>query len=102
VIAALDASPRATVVLVGHTGVDHLRTVADVWRELPMDKSIIMQWWLENPTDIPDDVDGRVEWLYSWWARIDAWISQHKVAPGPTAVVEGVAAAPDLTAPPPV
>jgi 1-acyl-sn-glycerol-3-phosphate acyltransferase len=102
VIAALEASPRATVVLVGHTGVDHLSTVADVWRELPMDKSIVMQWWLENPADIPADVDGRVEWLYSWWARIDAWISQHRVVPGPTEVSGGLSAAPDVTVPPPV
>jgi 1-acyl-sn-glycerol-3-phosphate acyltransferase len=102
VIAALEANPRATVVLVGHTGVDHLRSVADVWRELPMDKSIRMQWWLENPGDIPDDVEGRVEWLYSWWARIDTWVSQHKSVLRPTDVVEGTAAAPDLSAPPPI
>lgn len=103
VLAALQACPRATVVLVGHTGVDHLRTVTDVWRELPMDKSIVMQWWLENPADIPNDAEGRVEWLYSWWARIDAWISQHKVVPERTEVGGGVSeAAPDLTVPPAV
>jgi 1-acyl-sn-glycerol-3-phosphate acyltransferase len=81
VLAALDASPGATVVLVGHTGVDHLRTVADIWRELPMDKSIRMHWWLEEPADIPLGPDARVEWLYSWWGRVDEWISQNKVAP---------------------
>ncbi|HEU0239854.1 MAG TPA: 1-acyl-sn-glycerol-3-phosphate acyltransferase [Micromonosporaceae bacterium] len=79
VLAALDASPHAHVVLVGHTGVDHLRTIADVWRELPMDKSIVMHWWLVDPSDIPTDPDARIEWLYGWWARVDDWISQHKV-----------------------
>ena len=44
-LAALDAAPDADVVLVAHTGLDHLLTVADVWRELPMDKQIIMRWW---------------------------------------------------------
>ena len=81
VIAALDASPRATVVLVGHTGVDHMRTVGDVWQELPMDKVIMMQWWQEPPEHIPASSDQRIEWLYAWWARIDGWISQHRPVP---------------------
>ncbi len=87
VIAALHASPRANVALVGHTGVDHLRTVGDVWRELPMDKIIMMQWWLEAPEDVPVTSEGRIEWLYAWWARIDEWISDNR--PAPTAPVLG-------------
>jgi 1-acyl-sn-glycerol-3-phosphate acyltransferase len=85
VLAALEASPKASVVLVGHTGVDHLLTMADVWRELPMDKEIVMHWWLEESADVPTDPAGRVDWLYSWWARIDGWISQHRVMPEPDA-----------------
>ena len=44
-LAALDAAPEADVVLVAHTGLDHMLTVADVWRELPMDKELVMRWW---------------------------------------------------------
>jgi 1-acyl-sn-glycerol-3-phosphate acyltransferase len=79
VLAALDASPNAKVVLVGHTGVDHLRTVADIWHELPMDKSIVMHWWQVDADDIPTDTNARIEWLYGWWGHIDQWISQNKV-----------------------
>jgi 1-acyl-sn-glycerol-3-phosphate acyltransferase len=78
VLAALDAAPDADVMLVAHTGVDHLLTVADVWRELPMDKRITMQWWLEPSAAVPRGADERVEWLYSWWARIDAWIAENR------------------------
>ena len=78
VLAALSASPQASVVLVAHTGVDHLLTIADVWRELPMDKTIAMRWWLVEPVDIPSDPDGRVDWLYAWWGRVDGWISKQK------------------------
>jgi 1-acyl-sn-glycerol-3-phosphate acyltransferase len=81
VMAALDASPRANIALVGHTGVDHMRTVADVWRELPMDKVILMQWWVEAPEDVPSSADDRIEWLYAWWARIDEWIAEHRPVP---------------------
>ncbi len=87
VLAALGESPRANVVLVAHTGVDHLRTVADVWKALPMDKTIIMQWWLETAADIPAGHDARIEWLYRWWARIDTWISENRPALDPEASV---------------
>ncbi len=81
VLVALDASANASVVLVGHTGVDHLRTVADVWQALPMDKTIVMQWWLEAPEDVPTSQEQRIEWLYRWWARIDEWISANRPVP---------------------
>jgi 1-acyl-sn-glycerol-3-phosphate acyltransferase len=78
VLAALSASRRASVVLVAHTGVDHLLTVGDVWRELPMDKTITMQWWLERPEDVPASETDRIDWLYRWWARIDTWITDNR------------------------
>ena len=52
-IAALDAAPDADVVLVAHTGLDHMLTVGDVWRELPMDKQLVMRWWQVPREDIP-------------------------------------------------
>ena len=78
VLAALAASPRAAVVWVGHTGVDHLLTVADVWRELPMDKQIVMRWWREPNGDVPTTADARIDWLYRWWGQIDGWIEDQK------------------------
>jgi 1-acyl-sn-glycerol-3-phosphate acyltransferase len=78
VLAALDAAPGTDVIFVAHTGVDHLFTVADVWRELPMDKRIAMQWWLEPAHAVPAGADERIEWLYRWWARIDAWIADNR------------------------
>jgi len=81
--AAMAASPEANVVLVGHTGVDHLQTVGDVWRELPMDKILTMQWWLEPPENVPAGGEEKVEWLYGWWSRIDAWISENRPVPLP-------------------
>ncbi|QLQ11620.1 MAG: 1-acyl-sn-glycerol-3-phosphate acyltransferase [Nocardioidaceae bacterium] len=83
VVAALEASPNAQVVLVGHTGVDHLHTVSDLWRELPMDKRITMRWWLVDPADIPTDRESRIDWLYGWWETIDQWITENRV-PEPT------------------
>jgi 1-acyl-sn-glycerol-3-phosphate acyltransferase len=77
-LAALDAAPEADVVLVAHTGLDHLRTVADIWRELPMDKRIVMRWWQVPRAEIPEGRDERIDWLFGWWERIDAWIEQNR------------------------
>jgi 1-acyl-sn-glycerol-3-phosphate acyltransferase len=75
VAAALAAAPEADVVWVAHTGVDHLRTVTDLWRELPMDKTIEMRWWQVPRRDVPTRREEQIEWLYDWWQRIDDWIA---------------------------
>ncbi|MFN8192216.1 MAG: 1-acyl-sn-glycerol-3-phosphate acyltransferase [Nocardioidaceae bacterium] len=77
-LAALDAAPDADVALVAHTGLDHLSTVGDIWRALPMDKQIIMRWWTVPRTEIPDGRDARIEWLFGWWERIDAWVEENR------------------------
>lgn len=77
-LAALDAAPDADVMLVAHTGLDHLLTVADVWRELPMDKELVMRWWEVPRSEIPAGRDERIEWLYGWWERVDAWVAERR------------------------
>jgi 1-acyl-sn-glycerol-3-phosphate acyltransferase len=77
-LAALDAAPGAQVVWVAHTGVDRMLTVADVWRELPLETTITMRWWAVPAAEVPDGYDQRVEWLYDWWAKIDQWIEEHR------------------------
>ncbi len=77
-LAALDAAPEADVVMVAHTGTDHMLTVGDVWRELPMDKRLLMQWWQVPRAEIPADREAQIEWLFGWWERIDLWIDEHR------------------------
>jgi 1-acyl-sn-glycerol-3-phosphate acyltransferase len=77
-LAALDAAPDADVVLVAHTGLDHLLTVRDLWRELPMDKEIVMRWWRVPREEVPLDRDARIDWLFGWWEQIDAWVADHR------------------------
>lgn len=74
--AALEASPDADVVFIGHTGLDRLVTMADIWRELPMDKGILMRAWRVPRSEIPEGRDERAEWLFGWFERIDGWIAE--------------------------
>lgn len=77
-LAALDGAPDADVVLVAHTGLDHLLTVADLWRELPMDKQIVMRWWRVPRAEIPAGREERIDWLYSRWEEIDRWVAENR------------------------
>ena len=81
VLAALEAAPEADVLMVAHTGLDHLLTVGDLWRELPMDKQITMRWWRVAREEIPADREERIDWLFHWWERIDDWIETHRAEP---------------------
>lgn len=78
VLAALESAPEADVLLVAHTGLDHVLTAADLWRALPMDKQILMGWWRVPREEIPRDRDAQVDWLYAWWDRIDDWVADHR------------------------
>lgn len=81
--AALRAAPGADVVWVAHTGTDHLLSVADVWRALPLDQVIRMRWWQVPADQVPTTDDERLRWLQQWWVRIDDWVDQHRVPANP-------------------
>ncbi|HWS37820.1 MAG TPA: 1-acyl-sn-glycerol-3-phosphate acyltransferase [Actinoplanes sp.] len=82
-LAAIDAAPDAGVIFVAHTGLDRMLTVGDVWRELPMDKKLVMRFWSVPPEEVPAGEQERIDWLYDWWARIDAWIDENRPASRP-------------------
>jgi len=93
VLTALAACPGADVIFVGHAGLDQLASVADVWRSLPMDHVIEARWWRVPAEEVPRSAghEAQVRWLYDWWARIDAWISQNTPQPGRTPADETLA-----------
>ena len=78
VLAALTNAPRADIVFVAHTGMEHLVTVFDIWRQMPTDMQIEMRWWLVPAAEVPEGDDARIDWLYVWWARIDAWVDERR------------------------
>jgi hypothetical protein len=82
VLAALTNAADADVVFVAHTGVEHMVTVLDVWRELPMDKKIEMRWWIVPAAEVPGDREERIDWLFDWWQRIDDWVAERHLAAG--------------------
>jgi hypothetical protein len=47
-----------------------------------MDQTIRAKWWRVLASEVPRSADHemQVRWLYDWWQRIDAWISQNRPA----------------------
>ena len=75
VAAALASAPHADVVLVAHTGLEHLSTAGDLWDGLPMDSTVRMRWWFVPAAEVPHDPDRLERWLYDRWADLDRWIA---------------------------
>ena len=80
VFAAIQACPNADVIFVAHAGLDRLVSVRDIWRALPIGQTIRAKWWRVEAGDVPRELDHEEQllWLYGWWERIDAWISQNR------------------------
>jgi 1-acyl-sn-glycerol-3-phosphate acyltransferase len=91
-LAAIAACPQADVVFVAHTGLDRLVSVRDVWRSLLTDMEVRARWWRVPAASVPRSVsrDAQVTWLYDWWARIDAWITEQNPLPPDAAAVSAV------------
>lgn len=79
--AAIDAGRDADVVLVAHWGLEGLSTVRDLWRGLPMEADVQARFWTVPAEDVPVDPTDRVDWLYDWWERLDAWIDAGRSPP---------------------
>jgi 1-acyl-sn-glycerol-3-phosphate acyltransferase len=78
VFAAIDAAPDASVVFVAHTGLDHMESVAEVWRSVPLTTPVEATWWTIPASRIPVDREARLRWLQDNWAEVDAWIGRHR------------------------
>jgi 1-acyl-sn-glycerol-3-phosphate acyltransferase len=70
------ARPDADVVVVAHTGLDRLTTVADIWAEIPVDKTLYVGWQVHRASEVPTDVDGLSDWLFDRWAEVDRWVGE--------------------------
>lgn len=77
VLAALDGAPQADVVFIAHTGLDHMITVRDIWREIPERKRLHTRLTFVRRADIPESKDERIEWLNDHWSETDRWIEAH-------------------------
>ena len=80
VVAALGSAPHADVVFVAHTGLEHLSTVGDLWRGLPMDSEVLMRWDFVPADEVPRGREEQGQWLFDRWAEMDRWVERNRRA----------------------
>jgi acyltransferase-like protein len=77
-MAAIESAPGADVVFVAHSVLEEIGTFKDLWRRIPLKAPVDARYWRIPPADVPHTEEETIEWLYSWWERIDGWIAEHK------------------------
>jgi 1-acyl-sn-glycerol-3-phosphate acyltransferase len=77
-LAALRGRPSADLIFAAHTGLGLAVRPRDLWKNMPIGRTLHTRMWLVRSTAIPSDPEAQTNWLEDWWARIDSWIdNQH-------------------------
>jgi len=76
-LAALTAAADAQVVVVAHVGLDDLLTLGDIWKSVPIDRTVRATLWTGFDGERPSSRTEMVEWLYRQWELVDEWIDQN-------------------------
>ncbi len=74
VMAAIEGAPEATVVFLGHAGLDDITSVRSLWQSIPLNRTVVAHGWSVSLDDMPADREGRSQWLLDQWFVVDEWI----------------------------
>ena len=74
-LAVLDETPQADVVLMVHHGFDGLRLISDIWGGALVNREINVRFTRITSDQIPSDREQRVEWLDGLWLEADRWVA---------------------------
>ena len=78
-VAALRARPTgADVVVLAHTGLEGLAGPRELLRAVPFREPVRIDLRRFAGSDIPDDDEGRLNWLYDRWNEVNTWVSDHQ------------------------
>jgi 1-acyl-sn-glycerol-3-phosphate acyltransferase len=73
-LAALRGNPEADVVFGAHTGLGLAAFPRELWRHTPIGQTLQTRVWLAPARERPTDPDEQIEWLNTWWRRLDEWV----------------------------
>ena len=81
VMAAIGNAPDADVIFVAHTLFEDVGSMGQLWQRIPLKEPVLARFWRVPAASVPRETEELISWLYGWWSRIDAWISDKVTAP---------------------
>lgn len=81
----LTASPPLDVVICAHTGFEGTTRLIDFWKGTLIGRRVQIAFWRIDAATIPRDPEGRVDWIYREWQRVDDWVKAHQEGPARSA-----------------
>lgn len=81
VLQLVDAAPHADVVFVGHVGFEGFSRLADLWRNVPLRRPVLVRTWRVPALEVPTNAAERLDWLYRRWSALDAWVEAELARP---------------------
>lgn len=78
-LAALEACPRASAVFVAHVGLDDLLSLQDLWRSVPIRRTVRATFWVADRRPPTEGLSDASDWLWEQWVAVDRWIDEHPV-----------------------
>jgi len=79
-LACLEGAPDADVVICSHIGLDGLANVSHIWSGDMVHAALRISFRRVPRAEIPEDRQGRIDWLFAEWAKVDEWIEQARAA----------------------
>jgi 1-acyl-sn-glycerol-3-phosphate acyltransferase len=74
-LALLEAAPEADVVILGHTGLDGVRSIGNIWSGQLVGVTVRLRFWRFPASEIPrGSQDEMTVWLYERWQELDEWV----------------------------
>ena len=78
-LALLEETPDADIVFCAHVGFDGFRSFGEIWGGELVGSTIGVRFWRYPRSDLPEDRDERIRWLYGHWQELDDWIGERLV-----------------------
>jgi 1-acyl-sn-glycerol-3-phosphate acyltransferase len=80
VLAAVRGAPQAAIVFVGHSGLENMSTLSDIWTGMRMDVTIETKLWRLYASDLPAGEDDLKVWLYDRWTEMNQWLGSRQLS----------------------
>ena len=74
VLTLLDALPGVDCVLFAHTGLESFAKIKDLLSGEVVGSKVRIRLWRIPSQRIPEGADERLRWLYTEWAKVDAFV----------------------------